>query len=42
MGMCEYSLGCAMYVKSVLGVPGAGEAARAPSGEGVDPAGEEG
>ena len=41
MRMCEYDLGCASYVESVLRVPGAGdsETARAPSGEAVDPAG---
>ena len=37
--MCEYDLGRATYVGSVVRVPGAGETARAPSGKAVDPAG---
>ena len=37
--MREYELGHATYVESVLRVLGAGETARAPSGEAVDSAG---
>ena len=37
--MRECDLGYATCVESVLRVPGAGETARAPSGEAVDPAG---
>ena len=39
MRMREYDLGHATCVESVLRVPGVGEAAHAPSGEAVDPAG---